>query len=252
MSQGQQARLAAAVILIRPAESNGFEVLLTRHPDETFLDETYCFPGGALRKEDCSAAMLQRSFGLAADTARSIVGAHFNPQQALGFWAAGIRAVFEEVGILLAVREAERLLPTKLDRFEEHAGLFARGFSFQYWLESQGLLWDASRLVYFSHWQTPAETSPRIDTRFFLALSPQDQTPLPAWSEVAHSVWLTPDRALELFGKDQLPMMFPTFTSLRTLADFDSLESLSREYRVIRRRAKEKHLYQRRAQPRLA
>ena len=232
MSQGQQPRHASAVILIRPAESNGFEVLLTRRPDEMSFLGIYGFPGGALRKEDCSTSMLRRCHGLAADTARGIVGAHFNPQQALGFWAAGIRALFEEVGILFAVSEAERLLPTKLDRFEEHAGFLARSVSFQYWLESQGLLWDASRLVYFSHWQTSAETSPRIDTRFFLAFSPQDQSPLPASSEVEHSVWLTPDRALELFGKDQLPMIFPTFTSLRTLADFDSLESLSREYRV--------------------
>ena len=234
MSQEQQPRHASAVILIRPAESNGFEVLLTRRPDETaFLDETYCFPGGALRKEDCSAAMLQRSFGLAADTARSIVGAHFNPQQALGFWAAGTRELFEKVGVLLAVSEAgRRLVPTKLDLAEKHTGVLTKVVSFHYLLESEGLLWDASRLVYFSHWQTPAETSPCIDMRFFLALSPQDQTPLPASSEVEHSVWLTPDRALELFGKDQLPMIFPTFTSLRTLADFDSLESLSREYRV--------------------
>ena len=230
MSQGQQPRHAARVILIRAAESNGFEVLLTRRPDEMSFLGIYGFPGGALRKEDCSTSMLRRCHGLAAHSARKIVGAHFNPQQALGFWAAGIRALFEEVGILFAVSEAERLLPTKLDRLEEHAGLLASGVSFQYWLESEGLLWDASRLVYFSHWQTPVETSPRIDTRFFLAFSPQDQSRLHASSEVAHSVWLTPDRALELFGKDQLPMMFPTFTSLRTLADFDSLESVSREY----------------------
>lgn len=233
MNERQQPRHAATVILIRPAESNGFEVLLTRRPDDMAFLGSYGFPGGALRKEDCSASLLRRCYGLAADSARKIVGAHFNPQQALGFWAAGIRELFEEVGIVLAVNEAgERLVPTRLDVSEKHAGLLARGVSFQYWLESQGLLWDASRLLYFSYWQTPAEISPRIDTRFFLAFSPEDQSPVPASSEVAHSVWLTPDRALELFGKHQLPMMFPTFASLRTLADFDSLESVSREYRL--------------------
>jgi 8-oxo-dGTP pyrophosphatase MutT (NUDIX family) len=232
MSQRQQSGHAATVILIRPAESNGFEVLLTRRSDElAFLRGMYCFPGGALRNEDCSAAMLRRCYGLAADTARSIVGAQFTPQQALGFWAAGIRELFEDVGILLTVNEAgERLVRTKLELAEKHAGLLAKAVNFQRLLESEGLLWDASRLVYFSRWQTPAEISLRFDTRFFLALSPDDQSPVPASAEVARSMWLTPDRALELFGKDQLPMMFPTFASLRTLADFDSLESVSREY----------------------
>lgn len=231
MIERQLPRHAVRVILTRPAESNGFEVLLTRRPDEMAFLGIYGFPGGALRKEDCSTSMLRRCYGLAAETARKIVGAHFTPQQALGFWAAGIRELFEEVGILLAVSEAgERLVPTKLDPSEKHAGLLAKAVRIQYLLENQGLLWDASRLLYFSHWQTPAEISLRIDTRFFLAFSPEDQSPVPASSEVAHSVWLTPDRALELFGKDQLPMMFPTFASLRTLADFDSLESVSREY----------------------
>lgn len=232
MSERQQPGQAATVILIRPAESNGFEVLLTRHPDETaFLGGMYCFPGGALRKEDCSAAMLRRCYGLAADTARSIVGAQFTPQQALGFWAAAIRELFEDAGILLAVSEAgKRLVRTKLDLAEKHAGLLAKAVSFQRLLESEGWLCDASRLVYFSHWQTPAEILLRFDTRFFLALAPDDHSPVHASPEVARSMWLTPDRALELFGKDQLPMMFPTFASLRTLADFDSLESVSREY----------------------
>jgi 8-oxo-dGTP pyrophosphatase MutT (NUDIX family) len=232
MSERQQPRHAAMVVLIRPAESNGFEVLLTRRPDEmAFLGGMYCFPGGALRKEDCSAAMLRRCYGLAADTARSIVGAHFTPQQALGFWAAGIRELFEEVGILLTVSEAgERGIRTKRDLTEKHAGLVAEAVSFQYLLESESLLWDASRLVYFSRWQTPAKVSLRFDTRFFLALSPGDQSPVHTSSKVAHSMWLTPDHALELFGKDQLPLMFPTFASLRTLADFDSLESVSKEY----------------------
>jgi hypothetical protein len=43
-------------------------------------------------------------------------------------------------------------------------------------------------------------------------------------------VWLTPDAALRLFGKNELPMIFPTFASLRTLADFDSLARVFKEY----------------------
>jgi hypothetical protein len=43
-------------------------------------------------------------------------------------------------------------------------------------------------------------------------------------------VWLTADRALQLFARGELPMIFPTFASLRTLADYASLESVTREF----------------------
>jgi hypothetical protein len=36
---------------------------------------------------------------------------------------------------------------------------------------------------------------------------------------------------LRMSAKNQLPVIFPTFASLRTLADFDSLESVWREFR---------------------
>jgi hypothetical protein len=45
-----------------------------------------------------------------------------------------------------------------------------------------------------------------------------------------HSLWLTPDRAIQLFERGELPLIFPTFASLRTLADFETLESLFEEF----------------------
>jgi hypothetical protein len=85
-------------------------------------------------------------------------------------------------------------------------------------------------LAYFSHWQTPAQASIRFDTRFFLAALPDDQTPFCASEEVVHSLWLTPDRALKRFDRGELPMIFPTFTSLRTLADYETLEMVLKEF----------------------
>jgi hypothetical protein len=35
---------------------------------------------------------------------------------------------------------------------------------------------------------------------------------------------------LELFAEDKLPMIFPTFASLRTLANFESLNGVLKEY----------------------
>jgi hypothetical protein len=98
-------------------------------------------------------------------------------------------------------------------------------------LESENLQCDTTQLAYFSYWQTPSQFRMRFDTRFFLASMPADHPSLAASPEVVDSVWLTPDRALQLFGTGTLPMIFPTFASLRTLADFDSLESLFAEFK---------------------
>jgi len=233
----QKPRLAATVVLLRPAEPRGFEVLLTRRPnDMAFLAGIYCFPGGTLRKEDFSEAMLRRSAGITPDQAQKVIGAEISPRQARGLWIAAIRELFEETGILLAVKGAGEPVLTNggLGRrlSERHSCLLGKTVDFLALLESEGLFCDLAALAHFSHWQAPAHASMRFDTYFFLASLPGGHPPLPPSSEVAHSVWLTPDTALRMFGKNELPMIFPTFASLRTLADYDSLESALKEYRA--------------------
>ena len=232
MSETAITREAATVILLRPGQPRGFKVLLTRRPATMpFLGGMYCFPGGALHEEDCASAMLRRARGLTPQQARDIVGAHFTPRKALGLWVAAIRELFEETGILLAGKASgERLKPGEVQVRQMHAALLAKALSFQALLENNDLMCDADRLHYFSHWQTPPEEATRFDTRFFLASLPEHQTPLETSPEVAHSLWLTPDHALQLFEKAELPMIFPTFASLRTLADFDTLDSVMREF----------------------
>ena len=231
-----KAKQAATVILLRPGKSLGMEVLLTRRPDEmAFLGGMYCFPGGTVQKEDFSSAMLRRCHGLSPAAARKIIGAHFSPQEALGLWVAAIRELFEEVGILLAttadgtVATMDRELSRSLA--ETHSSLVTQHSSFRALLEAENLQCETTRLAYFSHWRTPSQFKVRFDTRFFLASVPAEHSPLTTSPEVAHSLWLTPDRALQRFAHGTLPMIFPTFASLRTLADFDSLESLFAEFR---------------------
>lgn len=237
MSEIPKPKLASTVILLRPTQPQGFEVLLTRRPDEmAFLGGMYCFPGGTIKKGDCCAASLRRSHGLSPTAARKVIGSHFSPQEALGLWVAAIRELFEEVGVLLAVTADGRL--ASIDRglnqrlAEKHTALLAGDFSFNALLEAENLQSDMTQLAYFSYWQTPSQFKVRFDTRFFLASLPADHPPLTTSPEVAHSIWLSPDHALQLFSKGTLPMIFPTFASLRTLADFDSLESLVAEFKL--------------------
>jgi recombination protein RecT len=226
---------AATVILLRDVEPSGFEVFLTRRLEKMpFPGGMYGFPGGTVITEDCSAAMLSRCDGLAPDIARKILGARFTPQEALGFWVAGIRELFQKVGILLAIDKAGR--PWTPERAEkgaasQRASLLENRFSFRSLLEKEGLFCDTAKLIYFSHWEIAVSSSACLDARFFLAALPRNQILLPQSSKDIHGFWLTPDQALKRFAQDELPMIFPTFTSLRTLADFESSESLLSEYR---------------------
>jgi 8-oxo-dGTP pyrophosphatase MutT (NUDIX family) len=236
MSEISKPKQAATVLLLRPGQSSCFEVLLTRRPVEmAFLGGMYCFPGGTVREEDLSPALLRRCHGLSPTAARKIIGSHFSPDTALGLWITGIRELFEEVGVLLAITPdgslawVDRDLNHRLTK--KHTALLAGDLSFNALLQAENLQCDTTQLAYFSYWQTPSQFQMRFDTRFFLASVPAEHPPLAASPEVVESVWLTPDRALELFGKGTLPMIFPTFASLRTLADFDSLESLFAEFK---------------------
>ena len=199
-----------------------------------FLGGMYCYPGGAVTQQDVSPRMIERGFGLTPGQARQIVGAHLSPQAALGFWIAGIREVFEETGVLFAVDKTAARFPGNracAGRLsEKRAALLGKSLSFLALLESEDLLCDLASLAYFSHWQTPSQVSVRFDTRFFVAELVQDQIPLRTSYEVAHSVWLAPERAMQLHQHGQLPMIFPTFATLRTLADFETPESVLKEF----------------------
>lgn len=233
MSDKAKPRQAATVVLLRAAEPKGFEVFLTRRPDGMpFLGGMYCFPGGAVTKEDSAPRMIEQCRGRTADQARKITGAQFSPRQALGFWVAAVRELFEEVGVLLAVDSSDMRVNKEnaIRLAKKHQSLLDKSLSFLALLESEKLYCDLRGLAYLSHWQTPAQTSLRFDTRFFVAALPQDQTPRETSPEVTHSVWLTPELAMQRYARGELPMIFPTFTSLRTLADFESLDAVMKEF----------------------
>jgi 8-oxo-dGTP pyrophosphatase MutT (NUDIX family) len=158
------------------------------------------------------------------------------PELSLGHWVAAIRELFEETGIFIGVDrtgaairmadENKRRLP------ESHRLLLETKVSFAELLEAEGWFCDASRVAYFAHWQTPEEFAMRFDTRFFLALLPERQTPSFRSREVADAVWISPDHALFLYQKGELPLIFPTYASLRMLADFASLSVLCATYHL--------------------
>jgi len=93
-------------------------------------------------------------------------------------------------------------------------------------LESEQLFCDLSRLTYLFHRVTPEKYKIRFDTRFYLAAMPANQNPLVSSEEVAESLWLSPDAALDQSQSGALPMMPPTIIALRTLAEHNSWDAL--------------------------
>ena len=97
-------RYASTVALVRPARDDGFEVLLTRRPEEMrFLGGFYVFPGGTVHQGDYSPEVLRRCIHLTAAEAQGILRGSHEPAAALGHRVAVVRELFEKVGVLLCV-----------------------------------------------------------------------------------------------------------------------------------------------------
>jgi 8-oxo-dGTP pyrophosphatase MutT (NUDIX family) len=85
---------------------------------------------------------------------------------------------------------------------------------------------DPARLVRFSRWITPAQVAIRFDTHFFLVELPAGQEPRVDGSECVDLRWLTPRAALEAYGGEELPLVFPTIKHLEQLSAFGSAAEL--------------------------
>lgn len=228
---------ASTVLLLRPDSEGKFEILLTRRPDEMqFLGGFYVFPGGSIEAQDRSEKVLRRCRGLSGAEAQRLLGDHVGPELSLAHWVAGIRELFEEVGILLCVTGSGVAPDMKngetARRFEEQRRTLVAGkLDFGSFLESEDLFCELTRAVYFSHRVTPELFPMRFDTRFYLAALPDGQTALSRSEEVAASMWATPDQALREANRN-LPLLPPTTTMLHNLTAFDSWQSLCDKYPV--------------------
>ena len=77
---------------------------------------------------------------------------------------------------------------------------------------------------------TPEHYAVRFDTRFFLAVLPENQTPLHASEEVSESFWITPAAALERATAAEFKIMPPTIAVLRALDSQPTWNDLCEAY----------------------
>ena len=215
---------ASTVVLVRPDQHGDIEIFMNRRPEhmETYAG-VYVFPGGSVEPDDGSEKMLALMRGLSSAQAQQLLGAEVKPELCLAYWVAAVRELFEEAGVHFFVNgTGEPLLPGHeqvFARLSQKRKALQRGeLDFSSLLESEQLHCDISRLTYFFHRITPEHYPIRFDTRFYLAALPAGQDPMHYSEEVAESLWITANDALDRSKSGKFPMMPPTLAVLRILA----------------------------------
>jgi len=216
---------AATVLLLRENDT-GLQVLLTKRAASlSFMGGLWVFPGGRMEASDLAPELAARSDQAAiADTGSRMLSADASTASidldtARGLLIAACRETFEESGVLLArprgggpwgderqARVAERRAANSAD---------ATGFARM--LVDEDLVLDVERLVYWSHWITPAFENRRFDTRFFALTVPPDQEASVDRGELTHHAWLAEADIHRHLASGEMKMAPPTRATLQDL-----------------------------------
>jgi 8-oxo-dGTP pyrophosphatase MutT (NUDIX family) len=221
---GSLPRPSSTVILLReePGGDAPFSVLLLeRHGSIAFPGAT-AFPGGVVDASDADAP----GAALPAGQRWAPAGEGDRPPEALAYWVAAARELFEEVGILLAARDGRALEgPLAPELAALRARLHARE-PFGGVLASAGLVPTTQRLFYFARWITPVANPRRWDTRFLVGRLPAGQEPLADGTETVSCAWMTPVAALAAYQAGRMVLVPPTVRTLDDLARFPSVDAV--------------------------
>jgi len=220
-------RQAATVMLLREGPQ-GPEVFMMKRTSRVDFGGLHVFPGGKVDPHDAHGEMARHCSGLTDAEASARLGLD---EGGLAYYVAVVRECFEESGVLLAYGPDGSIIRAR--RPDWAAGLQALRDelnagerSFREVCRSLDMQLAVDRVAYFSHWLTPEGPPRRYDTRFFVAAAPEQQEGLHDDSELVDSLWIRPADALDARRRGEIEMIFPTFTTLEVLADFDSAAGL--------------------------
>ena len=205
-----------------PGADGPFSVLmLERHGSITFPG-VHAFPGGILDPADAGVAGAR----LPALQAWAARGEGDTADEALPYWVAAARELFEEMGILLAARDG-RLVDGPLD--DALLALRARvlaGEPFGSVLAEHALVPATDGLHYFARWITPRVNPKRFDTRFLVGRVPPGQDAVADGTETVGHEWLTPAAALRAYEDERIQLIPPTVATLDDLSRFASIDEV--------------------------
>jgi len=182
-------RAAASVIAVRESDLGPEVLVLERGAGSRFLPGYVAFPGGATDGQD--AAHAARWFGAEAEAPR----------------ACAVRELLEEVGLALT---ASGLGPVADDP------LAAIDLSPP----------RTDQLPRVAHWIAPEEVPVRFDAQYFAVLAPGDVEPEPDGHEAARAWWVRPTAVLEDWASGRRKLYWPTYFTMRALAECGTADGL--------------------------
>jgi 8-oxo-dGTP pyrophosphatase MutT (NUDIX family) len=232
-------RPAATVLVLRDS-SAGPQVFMVRRMEGAAFSGAHVFPGGRVDTGDHGVADRGWCDGIEA-AERQL--ADLTPVEAVAYHVAAVRELFEEAGVLLARDRSSRFVSLAAaadhERFKQYRrDVHAGARTLRETAECEDLRLALDALIVYAHWVTPPVDTARFDTRFFVARVPSDQTPAHDETETTHSAWITPAEAIEAAERREIVLPPPTWTTLRELEQFESVDAAlawSRARRIQRR-----------------
>lgn len=187
---------SSTVILLREEAAGGdpFSVLLLERHGSVAFPGAHAFPGGVVDPGDHDAP----GTTLPVDQTWAPHGEGDGPDEALPYWVAAVREMFEEVGILLAVRDGRPLEGPLGDDLLTLRTRSHGGEAFPKLLAQFGLVPATDQLWYFARWITPPQNPRRFDTRFLVGRVPRGQDAIVDGTECVSCRWYTPREALSV------------------------------------------------------
>ena len=217
---------AATVLLVRDC-GDELEVLMVKRSKRPPFGNLYVFPGGKIDESDKDLNITNFCNGLNDEQASIKLGVN---EGGLSYWVACVRECFEEVGILLAIKNnGEELDLNGADKhkFDNYRRMLLENkISLFEICKKENLSLNLNNIEPFSHWITPEIEIKRFDTRFFIAYIPANQTERHDGNELTDSVWISPNKALDRSLNGEMPMIVPTISNLQQCLEFDSGQKL--------------------------
>ncbi|MBU0991004.1 MAG: NUDIX hydrolase [Proteobacteria bacterium] len=208
--------LSATVILGRNGK-DGLEVFMVkRNRQIEFASGALVFPGGKVDENDQAQGLRAYCDGQEGLTDRELC-----------LCIAAIREAYEESGIFLArFRGKQEMVSGKdLQRLSVYRNQLAENkISMETFLKTEKLVLACNKLICFAHWITPLQMPKRFDTSFFLAETPNGHMGEHDGLESVDSVWITPEKAIEMADSGKLTMIFPTRMNMLKLGKDKTLE----------------------------
>ncbi len=202
-------RPSATVVLLRDGDG-GLETYLVQRHSRVAFGDAWAFPGGLVDASDARVHAACR--GVDPESLNRLLEA----PNALNYYSAAIRELFEETGVLLGNTDASA---AEIDASRD--ALNDGSLAWDEFVDSARVSLACDRLHYLSYWITPAGRPKRFATRFFLARMPLSQSARHCGRELVDCRWARVPTALAEHREGALPMIFPTIRTLEFLEGFD-------------------------------